>query len=424
VRVIAFFIFAFDKILLYNLVLKSGHRRIFFFVNCIVSRFHSYVNSAASILRLYKGEKPFNIFLKSFFSKNKKFGSRDRKQISHLCYSYFRLGQAFPDTLIDEKILTALFLCGQHPNELLQNLKSEWNELVALPVEAKCEMLHFSPAEIFPWRDELSVSMDYQQLSTSFLIQPHLYIRVRPGKEPPVKKKLQEAGISFNEITHGCLRFDNSVQIDQLIELDMEAVVQDYNSQRVAEFLIEVPGANQLSIYDCCAGSGGKSILAYDVLANIQLTVSDIRESILINLEKRFAKAGIRNYSAFVKDLAEKNQRMPNTNPSPVTFDLVICDAPCTGSGTWSRTPEQLYFFNKERIDHYANLQQNILKNVAPLLNKKGHLLYITCSVFRKENEEMVQYLEKECKLHLKKMEMLVGYDKKADNLFAALLEV
>jgi 16S rRNA (cytosine967-C5)-methyltransferase len=144
--------------------------------------------------------------------------------------------------------------------------------------------------------------------------------------------------------------------------------------------------------------------------------VSDLRESILANLKKRFHKAGIRNYQSFVADLST-NLKFQISN-----FDLIICDAPCTGSGTWSRTPEQLYYFKKEKIDHYSNLQKSILENVVPLIRKRGHLLYITCSVFKKENEDVVEYLQKEFNLKVEKMELLKGYDKKADTLFAALL--
>jgi 16S rRNA (cytosine967-C5)-methyltransferase len=400
-----------------------------------VSRFHSYLNSASSILHAYKGEQPFSIFLKSYFGQYKKFGSKDRKQVSHLCYSYFRLGQALQHLPTEERILAGLFLCEQHPNELMEAVKPEWNELIALPPDQKATILKFFIEDIFPWRGELSQGIDSKSFASSFLIQPDLFLRLRPGKEGVVKQKLHRANISFNEINPACLSLENAVQADQAIELDKEALVQDYNSQRVSEFLdfarnsfllLRLPTGScgrsgPLSVYDCCAGSGGKSILAYDILENIHLTVSDIRESIISNLKKRFERAGIRNYTALVEDLSSNNK--PKTeNRKPPSFDLVICDAPCTGSGTWSRTPEQLYYFQTERIGYYSNLQKNILENVVPLLKEGGNLLYITCSVFKKENEEVVDFLEKEFKLRNEKSELLKGYDKKADTLFAALL--
>ena len=100
---------------------------------------------------------------------------------------------------------------------------------------------------------------------------------------------------------------------------------------------------------------------------------------------------------------------------------MIILDAPCTGSGAWSRTPEQLYYFKKEKIDHYATLQKNIARNVITYLKSGGSLVYITCSVFKEENEDITEYIEKELKLKLVKIQLLKGYDKNADSLFIAV---
>ena len=391
-----------------------------------MSRFHSYLSSAASILHSFRGEQPFNIFLKSFFSQHKKYGSKDRKQISHLCYCYFRLGCALLDLPTEERIQAAVFLCETKPIEILSELKPQWIELIALPAEEKSRMLGFSIKEIFPWGNELSEGIDETEFCSSILIQPDLYLRLRPGMENRVKQKLVNADVSYNQINHSCLGFENSVQVDKIVELDREAVVQDYNSQRVGELLDSARSffpahSSALRVYDCCAASGGKSILAYDILKNIDLTVSDIRESILVNLRNRFERAGIRNYRAFVQDLTTASKKTSVRKGD--VFDLVIVDAPCSGSGTWSRTPEQLYYFKEDKIEYYSSLQKAILENVIPLVKEGGYLLYITCSVFRKENEEVVNYLQKEFNSKVDSMELLRGYDIKADTLFAALLQ-
>jgi 16S rRNA (cytosine967-C5)-methyltransferase len=171
-------------------------------------------------------------------------------------------------------------------------------------------------------------------------------------------------------------------------------------------------------VWDCCAGSGGKSILAVDVLKDIDLTVSDIRPSIITNLKRRFEEAAIKNYTAVIADLTNLKSEIPRQK-----FDLIICDAPCTGSGTWSRTPEQLYFFDKEKIAYYSNLQKKIVTNTIPHLAKDGFFLYITCSVFKKENEEVVEFIQNNSKLQLVKQEVLTGYDKKADTMFTTLIK-
>jgi 16S rRNA (cytosine967-C5)-methyltransferase len=57
--------------------------------------------------------------------------------------------------------------------------------------------------------------------------------------------------------------------------------------------------------------------------------------------------------------------------PQISNFELIICDAPCTGSGTWSRTPEQLYFFDEKKIEQYALLQKKIVSTIIPRLKER-----------------------------------------------------
>ena len=271
--------------------------------------------------------------------------------------------------------------------------------------------------------NELTEGIDKDVFDRSFLLQPRLFIRVRPNRLRNVEKKLQTANILFETITENCLAFENSTRIEEVMELNVDYVVQDYNSQQTIALLTNVfPTTATINVWDCCAASGGKSIMAVDVLKNVQLTVSDVRDTILANLHKRFKAAGIKNFHSFEADLAHATSVTNRFAGKP--FDLVICDAPCTGSGTWSRTPEQLAFFNPAQIDQYSQLQKKIAGNVISAIKKGGYLLYITCSVFKKENEEVVQFLVQNYSVTLAKMEVLKGYEMRADSMFVALLRV
>ena len=385
-----------------------------------MSRYHSYLNTSVTILTAYKGEEPFAGYIKHFFSANKKYGSKDRKQISHLCYCYFRTGKALPKLSVEDRIVAGLFLCFTEENELLATLKPEWNSQTHLLVKEKLVLLDKDLVieQIFPWKDECSEGLATELFTESFLKQPDLFLRMRPGKEKQVKAKLKNAEIEFTSLSNSCLALSNNTKIETVLEADKEVVIQDYSSQRVAEFFPMNIDGNIKTVWDCCAASGGKSILANDVLINIQLTVSDVRENILFNLKKRFAAAGINNYKSFVANLADPKQSVPTES-----FDLIIADVPCSGSGTWSRTPEQLYYFEPAKIDEYAKLQKAIIKNVINDLKPGGYFLYITCSVFKKENEDAVSFIEENFNLKILKMELLKGYELKADSMFAALLQ-
>lgn len=387
------------------------------------NHFHRYLNYASSLLENYKGSEPFHLYLKKYFSANKKHGSKDRKTITSLCYNYFRLGFAVSaDLAISEKFLLGIFLLQNNPSKLLEKLKPEWNEKINLKLSDKLEIVKnlFSAENLFPFNNELSNEININQFNLSFLSQPKLYIRIRPGRQKLVFDKLKTSNISFEKLNENCLAFSNNEKVSDVLSIDKEVVIQDYNSQRTEDLLKEqlpVDGS-PISIWDCCAASGGKSILAYDFFKNVELTVSDTRKNILYNLKARFEKAGIKNYNSFVADLSISPFKEIKSS-----FDVIIADVPCSGSGTWSRTPEQVSFFNKKQIIKYAALQQKIVLNAEPYLKKDGLLLYITCSAFEKENEENVIVIQEKTGLQLVKAEYLKGYEMQADTLFVALFK-
>jgi 16S rRNA (cytosine967-C5)-methyltransferase len=384
-----------------------------------LSRYHSYLNSAKTILREYKGGEPLASFLRKYFAADKKYGSNDRKLISHLCYCFFRLGKADPDLPVEERIALGLFLCSTEPNKILEALKPEWNEKINLPLQEKLLSVNYQLSSVLPWKDELSNGIEFEKFCESFFTQPDLFIRIRPHHAEAVLLKLGEAGVDYEFISPFTVRLPNSFQVDKYFVLDKQVVIQDYNSQRVAEFFPVRPGRSD-RVWDCCAGSGGKSIMAYDLNPNIELTVSDVRESILINLKKRFAKAGVKHFRMEVTDLEKPVNKYSIFNNQ---YSIIIADVPCSGSGTWSRTPEQLYFFDRHAIEQFAHLQKQIVSNAIPHLQPGGSFIYITCSVFKKENEEVADFMQNKFGLQLKRMEVLKGYDKKADSMFVAVLQ-
>lgn len=382
-------------------------------------RQQSYLNSAKIIIGIYDGREPLSVFLKKYFATHKKYGSKDRKQIATLCYHFYRLGKALTNISDDEKMIIATFLCEHSVNDFLHFHKPEWNALTTRPPAEKISCVGFAVEDVFPWKEELSGGIDLNLFCFSFFTQPHLFLRIRPGQKENVLKKLKDAGLPFELKEEDCIALPNASKLEGTFEPDKEAVVQDYNSQQVLNFIKSpVPGfMHPISVWDCCAASGGKSILVYDIFQKqVDLTVSDIRESILSNLKKRFSAAGINRHHSFMADLT--------ANPFPIPhspFQLIICDAPCTGSGTWSRTPEQLYFFKKEIIADYAGKQKKIVTNVIPHLKTGGLFIYITCSVFKKENEELVNFVKEKFHLQVLQMELLIGFDKRADSMFVAV---
>ena len=384
-------------------------------------RAYSYLNSARTILQLYDGNLPLAAWLKQYFKVEKKFGSSDRKMVSHICYCFYRLGEAFKQLTEEERMLVAVFLSSTSPNIVLKQLKPEWNEHVSLSAESKLGILGANDQleHIFPFPDFLSKEINREAFQLSHLVQPDLFLRLRPGKEDKIIKRLQTEGIDFLRISEKALALPNQTKLDDLMVTDEAAVIQDLSSQQVLSLLKGYLSENDpISVWDCCAASGGKSILVRDEFPHSVLAVSDIRPTILHNLEKRFRNAGIHPYQSFVANLSDPEFSIRRK------FDLVICDAPCSGSGTWSRTPEQLIFFKEEKIHFYAALQKKIVRNAIKGMKPGGYFLYITCSVFAEENEGMLDFLEQESGLTLKNSRYFTGYLQKADTLFGALFQL
>ncbi|MFN3299240.1 MAG: Fmu (Sun) domain-containing protein [Sediminibacterium sp.] len=391
----------------------------------------NYLRSAAAIITAYNGDMPFAAYLKTHFAANKKFGSKDRRYISQICFCYFRTGNSMVGIDWELALKTALYLCNDEPGVWVdlfdEQWLNDWPSAVHQRIDfVKNHIAYFNPTQIFPFVSCLSKSIDIDKFSESHLVQPDLFIRVRPGRLPNVIKALTSAGIEYKSVTESCFALPNGTKLEGVAELDKDYVVQDYSSQQTA-FIMEAckqlrKGKDaSVDIWDCCAASGGKSILARDVLGNMELTVSDIRKNIIQNLAQRFERAGIRKYQSLIADLSK-----PISAPelAGMQFDLIICDAPCTGSGTWGRTPEQLTQFNDQQISVFQQLQQQIVQNAMSKLRNNGFFLYITCSVFDAENEAMIPYIEHKFPfMKLTEHSIINGYDVKADTMFVALFK-
>ena len=388
-----------------------------------MSRFYSYINSATAIIDQYQGQEPLAVYLKQFFAANKKYGSKDRKHIAALCYHYYRVAKAVKSGSVSDKLLVSTVLCESEPSPLLEVLKPEWNQIISQPIADKIAFLGavFDNDALFSFVENLSPGIDKKAFAASFLSQPKLFLRIRPGHENVVTAKLKSVAVPFEQLSDNCLALPNGTKLEDDVLIDKEVVVQDYNSQQVGEVLRPYLLSHTLppTVWDCCAASGGKSIMLYDINRKVKLLVSDIRSSILHNLQNRFQRAGIQHYQSFVCDLSSDGEKLSAAQK----FNFIVADVPCTGSGTWARTPEQSYFFKRESIDEFAYRQQKILSHVIPHLASGGYLVYITCSVFKKENEDMVAYLQQSFGLELMEMHLLKGYDRFADTMFVAILK-
>lgn len=368
-------------------------------------------------LQEYQFKEPFSRFLTQFYKNNKQMGSSDRRMNSRFCYNYFRLGKAYSNLTVVERLTIAEYLCEEN-SDVVSIFKNDWAHTNHLTINEKIENVEQEYGDfledVFPFSLELSASIDKTQFIISHFIQPNLYIRIKKGMEDKVKKILLKNEVPFEELRSQTLSLPNGTKLQQIKSIDGDYEVQDLSSQQC---LSEIDIKPRSSWWDCCAASGGKSLLLLDKEPNIKLLVSDVRLSILRNLDERFEKAGVKTY--YRKKILDLNNSVQHIMAEE-KFDGILLDAPCSGSGTWGRTPEMLSKFKSEEILKYSSLQKNIAKNVVPYLKPGKTLIYITCSVFAAENEEITSYISNELGLELVSQHSILGYDKKADSMFVA----
>ncbi|WP_276363979.1 RsmB/NOP family class I SAM-dependent RNA methyltransferase [Daejeonella sp. H1SJ63] len=375
------------------------------------------------VLEQYPADRPLSKFLPDFFRRNKQMGSNDRRSASRLLYNYFRLGRALPNRRAEERLFIAEFLCTEVDNPFLQHFRPDLNRMIQLRLDEKIRYAEnnegFKLEEVFPFISHLSGDIDVSAFLASFFIQPDLFIRIIPGAQDTVLDIFRNSAIEYRRIGEYCIALSNGTNLNSLFT-DMDYPVKPYEVQDLSsQYTLNYFKPKRYEHWwDACAASGGKSLLLFSEQPDIKLVVSDIRSSVLDNLDERFIAAGLRTYQKKVIDLVQ--------NPDPelhhYQFDGIILDAPCSGSGTWGRTPEMISQFAEFKIQGFHNLQKTIAGNVIKYLKPGKPLVYITCSVFREENEEIVSYLQNECGLQLEASELIKGWDKKADTMYVARL--
>lgn len=372
------------------------------------------------ILAAYDGNFPLHRFLVTFFKANKQMGSSDRRWASRYLYSFFRLGNAISNQNVLERLVVGEFLCNTSSSLVLESQQPAWVEQITLPIAAKLVMVKdlypaFELTDVFQFKAALSAGLDSQHFLESFFVQPDLFIRVKAKHAKEIHNTLNDAGVHVKELSECIFSLPNGTKLGHLLPNTKHYHVQDLSSQRTANYFQPKPYEYW---WDCCAASGGKSLLLHEIEPKVQLLVSDVRENSLNNLDERFGDAGIQKYQKKVLDLLVDNEQ----HLHHYEFDGIILDAPCSGSGTWGRTPEMLYYFDEQKVKYFNGLQKAISANVIKYLKKGKYLIYITCSVFREENEAIVEYLQQDLGLHLEAQELIKGYNEKADTMFVAKL--
>lgn len=209
---------------------------------------------------------------------------------------------------------------------------------------------------------------------------PHLRVNLARLSRKDAASRLAQEGIATEPhamaetaltVVEGARRIRQSPLFeDGLVEL------QDAASQALSLALPLFPDARTL---DYCAGGGGKS-LAMAARMSLSLFAHDAAPERMRDLPARAARAKACVETVTSDDLASSDP-----------FDLVLCDAPCSGSGAWRRSPDGKWRLTPERLAALGQIQAGILRDAAGLVRPGGVLAYATCSVLDAENQDVVR---------------------------------
>ncbi len=159
--------------------------------------------------------------------------------------------------------------------------------------------------------------------------------------------------------------------------------IQDEGSQLVAAIVGAEPG---MRVVDWCAGAGGKTLALAGAMGNRgQLVACDVSAPRLEGAVRRLRRAGVHNVERHLLDVGDKWLKRRSGS-----FDRVLVDAPCTGTGTWRRNPDARLRLTEADLAELLIKQASILDAAQTLVRKGGRLVYATCSLLEEENEGQV----------------------------------
>lgn len=166
--------------------------------------------------------------------------------------------------------------------------------------------------------------------------------------------------------------------------------VQDAGSQHVCLACDVKPGD---LVVDLCAGAGGKTLALAAAMANKGRLIACDTDRRIQRLAPRAARSGV---TIITDRLLNPNQEMASVADLRGQADLVLVDAPCSGTGTWRRNPEARWRVTPARLQRTVALQAHVLDLAAELVRPGGHLVYAVCSVLDPEGKAAISaFLER-----------------------------
>jgi 16S rRNA (cytosine967-C5)-methyltransferase len=312
---------------------------------------------------------PADAIVTRYFKHRRYAGSKDRRAVRELVFRAIRRSGERPDTgrtaalglAQDEPALLELFGEPRGPEPLKDG--------EAAAPEA------LSPVWLRP---ELSLLVGGDEWP-ALLERAPLDLRVNIARTSRDQLLRQFEGAEATPVSPWGIRLPADSRVDDHPAFGAGLIeVQDEGSQLIA---LACEPFSEERILDLCAGAGGKALALAAAAPTAAILAADSNRSRLSRLPARAERAG----SAIETRLLNPPDELENLSDWSEAADLVLIDAPCSGSGTWRRNPEGRWRLTPERLDRVIQLQQRLLDIGAALVKPGGQLVYAVCSILSRE---------------------------------------
>ena len=363
------------------------------------------------------GSKIASKLIQNYFRSNKNIGSKDRKFISNCFWNIIKHRNKINWHLknhnikvnFERQIILELFFLNVDYKNDLQKIKNFFFLNNKLNNNFKDDNLQFLE------------NLNFEKFINSEMPE-YVYYELPDFLLASLKRNFKfdwkNVALSLNQVSFVDLRINtlkNKTRdeiLDSLREIDVPFKISKYSPLGIRLLKrfpingnklfksgnIEIQGeASQLSalllgvkpgmqVADICAGAGGKSLVLADIMKNKGRILSlDINQKRLKQARLRFKRAGVHNVETRLVDINWSTKGLEKK------FDLVLIDAPCSGIGTWSRSPDSRLYFNKKKLAELINIQSELLSKGSTMVAPGGRLAYVTCSILPEEGVDQIE---------------------------------
>lgn len=336
-------------------------------------------------------KRPADRMLADIIRKAKgKWGSRDRRLIAESVFAVFRwygiISDPEPETF-EELLCRAWQLEKAFGGAVIPEAVQELGRKIHFTRDLPASLNEIAAGCVPQWvLDELPGDINLPEYIAVLQKRPPVWMRAKENTSEVLIRALAAEGVqshagplpgSVYARPSGVNLYSASAFRQGLFE------IQDLASQCIGVAASPQPGERW---WDACAGAGGKTLLLAEAMKRKGTVVaSDIRAWKLEDLRKRAKRGGFPNIETREFDAALDRAKRRGG------FDGVLVDAPCSCSGVWRRNPDGRWSCGPDEVAELAAIQKQLLEKVAPAVKPGGILVYATCSIFTRENEDTVK---------------------------------